>query len=99
MTPLAIALAVAVLALLRWAAKPISRNYAENDEATPRGGFTDGGIMSITEKRLTEIQARIETCPDCDEPVDADGVTLGDCPGGSGEKCSSCYACYCDRSC
>lgn len=41
MTPLAIALAVAVLALLWWAAKPISRNHAEqDDEAVSRGGFT-----------------------------------------------------------
>lgn len=43
MTPLAIALAVAVLALLWFAAKPHTTNHAENDEATSRGGFTDGG--------------------------------------------------------
>ena len=40
-----------------------------------------------------------KTCPNCDEPVDADGVTLGECPNGSGEKCPSCYYCYCDGSC
>lgn len=34
MTPLAIALALAVLALLWWAAKPLNTNHAENDEAT-----------------------------------------------------------------
>lgn len=44
MTPIIIAMAFAVTALLWWAAKPISRNYAENDEAASRGGFTDGGI-------------------------------------------------------
>ena len=38
MSPLAIALAVAVLALLWWAAKPNTTNHAENDEATSRGG-------------------------------------------------------------
>lgn len=44
MTPVTIAIVVAVLALLWWAAKPISRNHAEqDDEATSRGGFTDGG--------------------------------------------------------
>lgn len=43
MTPVIIALTFAVLATLWWAAKPISRNYAENDEAASRGGFTDGG--------------------------------------------------------
>ena len=40
MTPLAIALAVAVLALLWWAAKPNTTNHAENDEATSRDSFT-----------------------------------------------------------
>lgn len=40
MTPLAIALAVAVLALLWWAAKPHTTNHAENDESAPRGGST-----------------------------------------------------------
>lgn len=34
MTPIIIALTFAVLATLWWAAKPISRNHAENDEAT-----------------------------------------------------------------
>ena len=43
MTPLAIALAVAVLALLWWAAKPLNRNFAEQDEATQPGGFTHEG--------------------------------------------------------
>lgn len=43
MSPLAIALVVAVIAVLWWAAKPISRNHAEQDEATSRGGFTNGG--------------------------------------------------------
>lgn len=42
MTPLAIALAVAVLALLWWAAKPLNTNHAENDETTSRGGVTHG---------------------------------------------------------
>lgn len=41
MTPIIIAMAFAVTALLWWAAKPISRNHAERDaEATSRGGFT-----------------------------------------------------------
>lgn len=41
MTPLAIALAVAVLALLWWAAKPLNRNHAEqDDEATSWGSVT-----------------------------------------------------------
>lgn len=40
MTPLAIALAVAVLALLWFAAKPLTTNHAANDEATSRGGST-----------------------------------------------------------
>lgn len=40
MTPLAIALAVAVLAILWFAAKPHTTNHAEqDDDATPRGGF------------------------------------------------------------
>lgn len=44
MTPLAIALAVAVLALLWWAAKPLNTNHAEQDDkATSRDSFTDGG--------------------------------------------------------
>lgn len=34
-------LAVAVLALLWWAAKPLNRNFAEQDEAAQPGGFTD----------------------------------------------------------
>ena len=33
-------LAVAVLALLWWAAKPNTTNHAENDEATSRDSFT-----------------------------------------------------------
>lgn len=38
MTPLAIALTVAVLALLWWAAKPLNTNHAErDDEAALRG--------------------------------------------------------------
>lgn len=41
MTPLAIALTVAVLALLWWTAKPHTTNHAEQDEkATSRGGVT-----------------------------------------------------------
>ena len=41
MTPLAIALTVAVLALLWWAAKPHTTNHAEQDEnATGSGGLT-----------------------------------------------------------
>lgn len=40
MTLLAIVLAVAVLALLWWAAKPHTINHAENDEAASRGNFT-----------------------------------------------------------
>lgn len=40
MIPLAIALAVAVLALLWWAAKPLSTNHAERDEAARKGSFT-----------------------------------------------------------
>lgn len=44
MTPLAIALAFAVLALLWFAAKPHTTNHAERDaETTSQGGFTDGG--------------------------------------------------------
>lgn len=35
-----IALTVAVLALLWWAAKPLNTNYAENDEADSRGNVT-----------------------------------------------------------
>lgn len=41
MTPIIIALAVAVLALLWFAAKPNTTNHAErDDEATSRGNFT-----------------------------------------------------------
>ena len=41
MSPLAIALAVAVLALLWFAAKPLNRNHAErDDEAASRGNVT-----------------------------------------------------------
>lgn len=40
MSPLAIALAVAVLALLWWSAKPLNTNYAENDEAASCGNVT-----------------------------------------------------------
>lgn len=43
MTPLAIALAIAVLALLWFAAKPHTTNHAETDEATSQGNVTDGG--------------------------------------------------------
>ena len=43
MTPLAIALTVAVLALLWWAAKPHTTNHAEKDEAASRGGVTHEG--------------------------------------------------------
>lgn len=39
MTPLAIALAVAVLAILWFAAKPNTTNHAANDEATSREAF------------------------------------------------------------
>lgn len=41
MTPIIIALAVAVLALLWFAAKPLSINHAENDEAASCGNVTD----------------------------------------------------------
>lgn len=34
---------LAVLATLYWAAKPLSTNHAETDEATSRDSFTDGG--------------------------------------------------------
>lgn len=37
MTPVIIALTIAVLAILWFAAKPLSTNHAENDEATSRG--------------------------------------------------------------
>lgn len=40
MTPLAIALTVAVLALLWWAAKPLNTNHAEKDEAASCGNVT-----------------------------------------------------------
>lgn len=40
MTPLAIALTVATLALMWWAAKPLNTNHAEQDEATSRGNVT-----------------------------------------------------------
>lgn len=40
MTPLAIALAVAVLAILWFAAKPLSTNHAEQDEAASCGNVT-----------------------------------------------------------
>lgn len=41
MTPVIIALTVAVLALLWWTAKPLSTNHAEQDEkATSRGNVT-----------------------------------------------------------
>lgn len=40
MTPLAIALTVAVLALLYWAAKPLNTNHAEQDENASRGNVT-----------------------------------------------------------
>lgn len=44
MSPLAIALTVAVLALLWWAAKPHTTNHAERDEkATSRGNVTHEG--------------------------------------------------------
>lgn len=38
-------------------------------------------------------------CVECDEPVDSQGMTTGDCPGGSGDKCDECFACSCDGSC
>lgn len=40
MTPLAIALTVAVLALLWWTAKPLNTNHAEKDEAASCGNVT-----------------------------------------------------------
>lgn len=42
MTPIIIALALAVTALMWWAAKPHTTNHAETDEATPQDGFTYG---------------------------------------------------------
>jgi len=39
------------------------------------------------------------TCAECLGDVDADDLTLGDCPGGSGEKCDECNSCACDGSC
>ena len=41
----------------------------------------------------------VRRCRDCDEPVDRDGVTRGECGGGSGEKCPECFGCTCDGSC
>lgn len=38
-------------------------------------------------------------CVECDEPVDSQGTTTGECPGGSGDKCDECFACSCDGSC
>lgn len=40
MTPIIIALAFAVTALMWWAAKPLGTNHAEDDEAASRGGPT-----------------------------------------------------------
>lgn len=42
MSPIIVALALAVTALMWWAAKPLNQNHAEQDDkATSRGGFTD----------------------------------------------------------
>lgn len=38
-------------------------------------------------------------CKECLNPVDTEGITPGDCPGGSGEKCGQCFYCFCDGSC
>lgn len=38
------------------------------------------------------------TCPECDEAVDADGVTTGECAAGKSD-CDECFYCYCDGSC
>lgn len=40
-----------------------------------------------------------QTCAECGEPTDSDGLTTGECGGGSGEKCDECFACSCDGSC
>lgn len=37
-------------------------------------------------------------CRECDEPVDNDGIGLGECPVGRA-TCDACYACICDGSC
>jgi len=38
-------------------------------------------------------------CAACWRPIDADGVTTGDCPVSSPEVCDSCGGCYCDGRC
>lgn len=40
-----------------------------------------------------------QTCTECGEPVDRDGLTTGECGGGGGQKCGECFACSCDGSC
>lgn len=40
-----------------------------------------------------------ETCKECGEEVNEEGLTLGDCPGGSGIACDECCFCSCDGSC
>lgn len=38
------------------------------------------------------------TCHECNEAVDADGVTTGECAAGKSD-CDECFHCYCDGSC
>lgn len=68
-----------------------TRYFADSRDAqtqTEKGGHT----MALTGA----------TCPEClDGPVDADGLTTGECAavGGPISPCAACNACACDGSC
>lgn len=40
-----------------------------------------------------------DVCRECGAATTPDGTALSECPGGSGEQCEECFACYCDGSC
>lgn len=44
------------------------------------------------------IRLDFDECVGCGNEVD-DGVTVSDCPSGSGSNCDECFFCYCDGSC
>lgn len=58
-----------------------------------------GRLWRVTDVREAAKGGGERVCVECDEPVDSQGTTTGDCPGGSGDKCDECFACSCDGSC
>lgn len=45
------------------------------------------------------MASELDDCVSCGNVVDSDGLTTGDCFGGSGDRCLDCFFCYCDGSC